>query len=142
MRKLATSSILSAAILTVGAIAANAQAPGFDGAYLGMMTQMETPTGAGNTQQACEYKRPVNMTVVSGDVTISYLDWQQNTIHYRGAVDPTGAVTAWHTNGDGTRSILTGQLGATGFTGHMDRDRQLCPYEVTMQLVARRAAAR
>ena len=142
MRKPATFSFLSAAILTVGAIAANAEPPAFDGAYLGMMTQMTTPTMAGNVEPACVYRRPVNMTVVSGDVTISYLDWGQSTIHYRGTVDPTGAVTAWHTNGDGSRSILTGQLGATGFTGYMDRDRQLCPYEVSMQLVAPRAAGR
>jgi hypothetical protein len=141
MYNLEKSLVVGAALLAGGAIAANAGS-NYDGSYLGTMTQMETTSQLGNTEPACEYSRLVNMTVEGDNVTVVYLDWGNNTIHYRGALGPTGALTAWHTNGDGSRSVLTGQIGPAGFTGYMDRDHQACPYEVTLQPVAPRTPAR
>jgi len=69
-------------------------------------------------------------------VTVAYADWGRNIIHYRGRVSPNGNVEAWHTNGDGTRSILTGQVQQAMFTGDLDRDQHRCPYSVVMSVGA------
>jgi len=45
------------------------------------------------------------MRIERGDVAISYTDWGGHKIDYRGKVDPTGKINAWHTNGDGSSSI-------------------------------------
>ena len=52
--------------------------------------------------------------------------------HYHGAVDAAGKVTARHTNGDGSRSMLTGTFDGTAFTGQTERERQMCPYRLTL----------
>jgi hypothetical protein len=89
----------------------------YDGSYAGTLTQMETTSQLGTNEPACEHSRSVNMTIEGGNVTVAYLDWGKNTIHYRGTLNPTGTLNAWHTNGDGTRSILTGQSVPPGLAG-------------------------
>jgi hypothetical protein len=82
------------------------------------------------------------MQIANGVVTVSYADWGRNTIHYRGRVDAAGDVQAWHTNGDGSRSILTGRVQQAMFTGDLDRDQHRCPYSVVMSAGAAGAAPR
>ena len=118
-----------AATLPAGAQTAFHQ---FDGTFSGQMKEQPTTSQLGNVQQACVAGRPASMTISDGVVTLSYADWGQNAIHYRGTVDSYGIVQAWHVNGDGSRSILTGQLTNAGFVGYMDRDKQACQYEVTL----------
>jgi hypothetical protein len=96
------------------------------------MIELPTTTGAGYTQQPCVFRHPVSITVSNGSVTLTYADWGQNEIHYRGRIDADGGVEAWHVNADGTRSVLTGQMTTAGFVGYMDRDQQACPYKVVL----------
>jgi hypothetical protein len=103
-----------------------------DGAYTGSMTLIETTSQSGNTQQACVATRPVNMSIQNGIVTISYTDWAGNTIHYRGSVDAVGKLTAQHLNGDGSHSMLSGQIDGSAFTGQMEREKQMCPYRLNL----------
>jgi|HubBroStandDraft_6_1064221.scaffolds.fasta_scaffold406610_2 hypothetical protein len=127
------SSLVFAAIFATVSGAANAQQPSYaNGSFSGVMTEMPTPTMGDVETPACVYQRPVGMTVVNGVVTISYLDWGQNTIHFHGQIDGGGRVVAWHENGDGSRSPLTGRIGSNGFVGYMARDNQLCPYVLNM----------
>jgi hypothetical protein len=138
MRRLCTTYALVAAILMTITDGAHAQQPAtHDGAYTGSMTLMETTSQAGNTEQACVAQRPVNMTIQNGGVTIYYIDWGGNTIHYRGAVDAAGGLNATHLNGDGSRSLLSGRIDGSDFTGQMEREKQMCPYRLSM---SRRAA--
>jgi hypothetical protein len=76
------------------------------------------------------------MVIAGGVVTLAYADWGQNIIHYRGRVTASGEVQVWHTNGDGSRSILTGQVQQGMFTGDLDRDLHRCPYSVVMSVGA------
>jgi hypothetical protein len=63
------------------------------------------------------------------------VNWGGNTIHYHGKVDATGRIEAWHTNGDRTRSVLTGHITNNGFTGYMERGtgKDYCAYGLTMR---------
>jgi hypothetical protein len=133
MRALSHRIVLAAATFTAVTTLAHAQQPGpRDGSYIGIMTEMPTPDRADNEPPACVYQRPVGMTIDKGVVTVSYSDYGGNLIHFRGSVTPGGAVQAWHTNGDGTRSILTGRFASNGFVAYMARDNQLCPYVLNM----------
>jgi hypothetical protein len=91
----------------------------------------ELANGLFRSNSACVSRRPVSMKIERGSVTIWYNNWEGQTIHYRGKLDLTGKIDAWHTNGDGSRSLLAGEIGNTGFTGHMSRG--LCSYDVTMR---------
>ena len=125
----------SAALLLAGAAATAAAQPastGHDGSYAGSMTLRPLPMPPDQSYPACVETRPVSMEIAQGVVTVSYADWQNNTIHYRGQVDGVGNVQAWHTNGDGSHSILTGRVDGATFTGDLDRDVGRCPYSVTM----------
>jgi hypothetical protein len=127
-------STLAAAIIAATAAVATAQQPvSFDGSFAGYMTEMPTPDRGDNEPPACVYRRPVSMSIQNSAVTISYLDYGGNDIHFRGNVTPGGAVTAWHTNNDGSRSPLTGRfMGNATFVGYMARDNQQCPYVLNM----------
>ena len=108
---------------------------GHDGSYTGWMTeQVRGNIGSNFDPRACVSRRPVSMTIEHGNVTISYVNWGGETMHYRGKADAAGRIETWHTNGDATRSVLTGQVGQDGFTGYMQRGRagEECAYRLAM----------
>jgi hypothetical protein len=105
-------------------------ATGYDGAYAGSMAQRVGHLGA-HSNPSCVSSRPVSMRIERSDVTISYTDWGGHKIDYRGKVDPTGKINAWHTNGDGSSSVLSGRIGGDGFTGHL-LEAEGCAYALTM----------
>jgi hypothetical protein len=138
MLTLSKSGGLGIALLAGAAISANAQQSslGYDGAYAGSMVLSADPLPNGESYPACVNSRPVSMQIAHGVVTVSYVDWGRNTIHYRGKVGAAGDIQAWHTNGNGTRSILTGSIQQATFTGDLDRDQHRCPYSVVMSVGA------
>jgi len=107
-----------------------AAAIGYDGAYAGSMSHSVGHLGA-HSNPNCVFSRPVSMRIERGDVTISYTDWGGHKIDYRGKVDPAGKINEWHTNGDGSSSITSGQIGGNGFTGHL-LEPEGCAYALTM----------
>jgi len=111
-------------------VAPQAAAIGYDGAYAGSMSQSVGHLGA-HSNPNCVFSRPVGMRIERGDVTISYTDWGGHKIDYRGKVDHTGKINAWHTNGDGSSSILAGRIGGDGFTGNL-LDAENCAYALTL----------
>ena len=111
-------------------VAPQAAAIGYDGAYAGSMSQSVGHLGA-HSNPSCVFSSPVSIRIEGGDVTISYTDWGGHKIDYRGKVDHTGKINAWHTNGDGSSSILSGRIGGDGFTGHL-LDAENCAYALTM----------
>jgi|SRR5580704_2222960 hypothetical protein len=130
------SMVLSAAFMAGLAIAASAAPFDHDGTYAGSMTLMPVSQNEGQPTAACVENRPVNLSIARGIATIAYADWGRNIIHFRGKLDPTGNIQLWHTNGDGSRSLLIGQIGDAGFTGYMARDNNRCPYKVTISAEA------
>jgi hypothetical protein len=75
------------------------------------MTQTASrQTTAQLTGGGCNPDRPMSMRVKRGDVRIWYLNYVGHTLHYRGNINATGKINAWHTNSDGSRSILAGQV--------------------------------
>ena len=115
-----------------------AAAIGYDGAYAGSMTQSVGHLGA-HSNPNCVFSRPLSMRIERGDVMISYTDWGGHKIDNRGKVDATGDINAWHTNGDGSSSILSGRIGGDGFTGHL-LEPEGCGYALTMPAPAVAAA--
>ena len=111
---------------------------GYDGAYAGSMAHSVGHLGA-HSNPNCVFSRPVSMRIERGDVMISYTDWGGHKIDYRGKVDATGNINAWHTNGDGSSSILSGRIGGDGFTGHL-LEPEGCGYALTMPAPAVAAA--
>jgi hypothetical protein len=103
---------------------------GHDGSYAGWMTLLAS--GQFRSNPACVSRAPVSMKIERDNVTISYTNWQGQTIHYHGKLDPTGKIDARHTNGDGSGSLLAGQIGDSGFTGHL-MARDLCSYDLTLR---------
>ena len=57
------------------------------------------------------------MTIRGGYMVMEYPDWKRHILHYRGIVDPSGAVSLRHTNNDGSVAILTGQISNGQVTG-------------------------
>jgi hypothetical protein len=106
---------------------------GHDGSYAGSMTEVASGLG-GHSTTACVPRTPVSMRIERDDVTISYNDWNGRTIQYRGKVEPAGKINARDTNDDGSGSILAGQIGNNGFTGHLERN--FCHYALTMPVEA------
>jgi hypothetical protein len=133
MSRLGTSMVMGAALLAGTAITADAQQPSLvhNGSFTGAMTQLPTGGDFGRNHP-CVMHRPVNLSVEGDKVTFSYINWGGSTIHFHGKIDATGEVNAWHTNGDGTRSILTGKIEGNGFAGYMARDEGRCNYKVTI----------
>jgi hypothetical protein len=74
------------------------------------------------------------MRVKRGTVRIWYKNHNGHTLHYRGKIDATGKLDAWHTNRGGDRSILAGQI--SGDTAHLDLNRGRCYYVVDMTKTA------
>jgi hypothetical protein len=102
---------------------------GRDGSYAGSMTEVASGLG-GHPTTACISRRPVSMRIERDDVTISYSELNGRTIQYRGKVEPAGKINARDTNDDGSGSVLAGQIGDNGFTGHMEHN--FCHYTLTM----------
>ena len=134
MFALSKAGVLGLALLAGASSAANAQ--GYDGSYAGSMMLMPLPMSDDASYPACVDTRPVSMRIANGIVTVSYADWGRNTIHYRGKVDAAGGIQAWHTNGDGSHSLLTGRIQQATFTGDLDRDNRNCPYSLVMSVGA------
>jgi hypothetical protein len=103
---------------------------GHDGSYAGWMTLLAS--GQFRSNPACVSRAPVSMKIERDNVTISYTNWQGQAIHYHGKLDPTSKIDAWHTNSDGSGSLLAGQIGDAGFTGHL-MARDLCSYDLTLR---------
>ena len=105
--------VLASAILVSTVVADKAQAISFDydGSYAGSMTLVDPIAQTDPNRPACVYTRSVSMQIDRGSVTVWYGDQAGNIIHYRGAVDESGAVDASHRNGDGKQSTLLGGSG-------------------------------
>ena len=114
------------------AIAAAADPPAatFDGAYSGDMTLGPAGLSRDYTNPPCVESRTASMTVKGGWVYISYADYKRHVLHYRGRIDAAGKVSAYHKNGDGSSSVLSGSVSGNQFTGDMRRGR--CDYNVTL----------
>jgi hypothetical protein len=140
MPSLGKSLALSAAFLAGLALTASAAPFDHDGSYPGSMELMPLALSEPKSVAACVENRPVNLTIARGIATIAYADWGKNIIHFRGKLDTSGNIQLWHTNGDGSRSLLIGQIGDSGFTGYMARDDNRCPYKVTISATAAPAA--
>ena len=105
----------------------------FDGRYAGALTL--AASGMSQTYEnrsGCVSQRPATMVVRNGNVYLEYANWKRHKLHYRGRVDPGGAVTAYHTNSDGSRSILSGQISGGQMTGDMQRGP--CNYAVSLAM--------
>ena len=105
----------------------------FDGDYTGAMN-LTTPAVSGdgpNSDSACVERRPATMLIRNGNVYLQYANWRGDVLHYRGTVDASGLADLYHTNGDGSRSILAGQISNDGLTGHVERG-EACNYSVSL----------
>jgi hypothetical protein len=95
------------------------------------MTQTASKQTTGSlTGGGCASDRTTSMRVKRGDVRIWYKNFTGSTLHYRGKIDATGKINAWHTNRGGDRSILAGQI--NGDTADLDLNRGRCYYTVAM----------
>jgi hypothetical protein len=102
----------------------------YNGRYAGMMTVgVSGAETEGTTYPICSDRR-VNMTIRNGYATISYRDWKQHLLHYRGPVDPSGTINMSHLNGDGSRSEVTLRISDNGISGQLQRGD--CWYNVQM----------
>jgi hypothetical protein len=94
----------------------------FDGNYYGpMILQASGQDMTYLHRSGCTEQRRGRMTVRNGKVFIRYDNWKGHKLHYRGTVDASGAVTAYHLNEDGSHAMLTGQMQNNGFIGNMLR---------------------
>jgi hypothetical protein len=119
---------LAFAIPTVAAIADPAAT--FDGRYRGSMSLASAGLSNAYSTPACVDQRPAVMLVRGGYVFMSYRDWGRHRIHYRGTVNGDGTVNAYHRNGDGSSSVLTGRINGAQLTADMRRG--LCAYTVAL----------
>jgi hypothetical protein len=95
-----------------------------DGIYAGSLTSTSGrgfSSEGGPNRSKCWTSAPAKMTIRGGYMVMEYPDWKRHTLHYRGIVDPSGAVNLRHTNSDGSIAILTGQIGNGQVTGIMRR---------------------
>jgi hypothetical protein len=105
----------------------------FDGDYTGVMN-ITTPAVSGdgpNSDSACVERRPATMLIRNGNVYLQYANWLGNVLHYRGTVDASGLADLYHTNDDGNRSILAGQISSNVLTGHVERG-EACNYSMSL----------
>ena len=131
MNKLYVGSLLAFAAWALHPNSAMAQATAFDGNYRGALSLSASGLSTDNANRSkCVEGRPATMTIRNGAVFLEYANWRQQKLHYRGRVDPAGAVTAYHRNGDGTTAQLTGRITNNVLTGDMRRD--ICAYSVTL----------
>jgi hypothetical protein len=131
---LGRSFLLASAILACSAVAASAGTSfAYDGSYAGSMTVVGAASQVGAEQPACVNVRPVNMVIDRGSVTFWYAGAAGDVLHYRGAVNESGVVDAWHRNGDGSHTVLIGGIGGPGFVGYLDREDGSCRYRIIMR---------
>ena len=105
----------------------------FDGVYAGSLTLAASGMSTYNADRSgCVSARPARALVRRGLINLEYANWKRHKLHYKGRVDGNGAVTAYHTNSDGSRSILNGQISNGQLTGNMDRGP--CSYEVALAM--------
>jgi len=103
----------------------------FDGAYTGSMTLSASGLSTRESNASgCVEERPAKMTILNGYVYIQYSDWKRHVLHYRGNVKSDGWVHAYHTNRDGSRSVLSGQINSDTLTANMERGP--CDYTATL----------
>src|SRR6267378_5268525 len=105
----------------------------FDGDYTGAMN-LTTPAVSGdgpNSDSACVERRPATMLIRNGNVYLQYANWLGNVLHWRGTVNASGQVDLYHTNDDGNRSILAGEISNGVLTGHVAR-AEACNYSVSL----------
>jgi hypothetical protein len=124
--------VLVSAILASTALAGKAQAISldYDGSYEGSMTLVHPIANTDPNRPASVYTRSISMQIDRGSVTVWYADQAGNIIHYRGAVEESGSLDAWHRNSDGTYSTLLGGSGGPGFFGYLDRNNGHCHYKI------------
>jgi hypothetical protein len=124
-------SILLGCSLSIPALAASAQPAGdFDGSYRGQMALQPSGLSDQYTNPPCDTQRPAAMSVRAGYVLLSYRDWHGHWIHYKGRVSADGSVKAWHRNGNGVGSPLTGNISGSQFTAGITRGH--CDYTITL----------
>jgi hypothetical protein len=121
---------LTAAVPTIAA-SPGSPSPAFDGRYRGSMTLGPNGLSTAYTAPSCDDQRPASMSIRHGYIYMSYRDWQRNLIHYRGRVDGSGQLTAYHRNGDGSLSEMDGTISGDQLTANMARGH--CAYTVTLQ---------
>jgi hypothetical protein len=130
MNYLLTSTAIAAALVIAVPVWAQTGVPSalgpatFDGIYAGSLTSTSGTgfsSGGGTNRSKCWTSAPAKMTIRGGYMVMEYPDWKRHTLHYRGIVDPSGAVSLRHTNNDGSIAILTGQIGNGQVTGIMRR---------------------
>jgi hypothetical protein len=103
----------------------------FDGLYKGTMTQTASRQTTGTlTGGGCNPDLPMNMSIKRGDVRIWYQNFVGHTLNYRGKINTAGRINAWHTNGDGSRSILAGKVSDGEASLNLNRGR--CHYIATL----------
>jgi hypothetical protein len=103
----------------------------FDGTYAGTLTLASSGLSGDNLNRSgCVSGRPATAAVRRGIINIEYANWKRHRLHYKGKVDATGAVTAYHRNSDGSASILNGQISGGQLTGDMQRGP--CSYAVAL----------
>jgi hypothetical protein len=105
----------------------------FDGVYAGSLTLASS--GLSNqdlNRTGCVSGRPARALVRNGVINIEYANWKRHKLHYKGRVDATGAVTAYHRNSDGSSSVLNGQIANGQLTGDMQRGP--CNYAVALAM--------
>jgi len=105
----------------------------FDGIYAGSLTSASGrgfSSGVGSNRSKCWTSAPAKMTIRGGYMVMEYPNWKRHTLHYRGIVDPSGAVSLRHTNSDGSIAILTGQISNAQVTGTMRRGS--CLWDLTL----------
>lgn len=96
----------------------------FDGIYAGSLTSTSgtgLSSDGGTNRSKCWTSAPAKMTIRGGYMVMEYPDWKRHRLHYRGIVDPAGAVSLRHTNNDGSIANLTGQISNGQVTGIMRR---------------------
>ena len=72
------------------------------------------------------------MVIRNGYVTMSYRDWHDHLIHYRGQVNADGSITGYHRDRDGSASPLTGNIDGNQLTAEIQRDHGKCSYTVEL----------
>jgi hypothetical protein len=103
----------------------------FDGAYYGSLTLQSSGLSTGDyNRSGCVSQRAATAAVRRGIINIEYANWKRHRLHYKGKVDATGAVTAYHRNSDGSASVLNGQISGGQLTGDMQRGP--CNYAVAL----------
>jgi len=103
----------------------------FDGKYTGSLNLAPSGLSTRDSNGSdCVEGRPATMMIRNGAVYIQYADWQRHVLHYRGTVNASGWVDAYHTNRDGSSSILSGQISSDALTANMERGP--CDYTATL----------